>query len=205
MHWLGPRALGWLVLILFGLLGAFTLLSPGSLRLQRPEGGWVPWAYNVLNLAVILGVTPLVGVLLLEDVTVPLERTSLPLGAGPAGQAVETIGIGLFVAGHLLQYWSRIVLSRSFRLGAVRPRDDDCLIERGPYRWVRHPMYTAVLAMALGLGLSVQSWPLLVLVAALAALIGRLIAVEEKQLLAAYGDDYERYRNRTRKLVPLLY
>lgn len=56
MQWttvIAPRTLGILIMVLFALQGVFTLLSPGSMRLQRPEGGLVPWVYNIVNLSTI--------------------------------------------------------------------------------------------------------------------------------------------------------
>ena len=206
MHLMSPRTLGIIVMVLFGLLGAFMFLSPGSFRLNKPEGGNTAWAYNVLNLLLMLAVTPVVAVVLMRDQLALLGATRVPLPQGGSWLAAcEGVGLGLVALANAILYWSRLALGRSFRLGAVRPRDEDRLVEGGPYRWVRHPMYTAVLSLALGLAVLVQSWLLLALFVALLALIVRMIPAEEQQLRDSYGSDYERYSRRSKRLLPLLY
>ena len=79
------------------------------------------------------------------------------------------------------------------------------LITRGPYRWIRHPLYTTGIALFVSLGLTLDSW--LILVLALVALLAiRVVVVprEEAHLLAAFGGEYERYRLQTGALFPRL-
>jgi protein-S-isoprenylcysteine O-methyltransferase Ste14 len=149
--------------------------------------------------------TPVAAALLIKGVTGPLDATGLgpcpPLVAALLGWA----GLAAFAAGNVIMYWGRVTLGRSFRIGAVPPAGSDRLVTRGPYRCVRHPMYTAVIAMPLGLGMLLQSY--VFLAAALVTLLSvvRLIPIEEAQLVSAYGGEYERYRDRTRRLLPLVY
>ena len=65
--------LGTIILVLFTLQGIIILLSPGSLRLQKPEVGLVSWIYNLLNLFIILFVTPLLAILLMKNILDPIE------------------------------------------------------------------------------------------------------------------------------------
>jgi protein-S-isoprenylcysteine O-methyltransferase Ste14 len=77
------------------------------------------------------------------------------------------------------------------------------LVTRGPYRWVRHPLYTTGLALFLALGLMAGSW--LVLLAtgiAFALLRGLVIPREEQVLLAKFGQRYQTYMQRTGRLLP---
>jgi protein-S-isoprenylcysteine O-methyltransferase Ste14 len=90
-------------------------------------------------------------------------------------------------------------------MGGVAPRPNDGLVVRGAYRVVRHPMYTALLCFDFGLFLMTQSVVLLLLLAALTVVVLLLLPVEEKQLEAAYGDQYGQYRKRVWALVPLVY
>ena len=88
------------------------------------------------------------------------------------------------------------------RPGAAAVREDHALIESGPYRYVRHPVYAGYLALLLGSGaasLNVCLWLL-----SPVSLIGILIqAASEEQLLGErFGQDYERYVRRTGRLVP---
>jgi protein-S-isoprenylcysteine O-methyltransferase Ste14 len=84
-------------------------------------------------------------------------------------------------------------------------REDHALIEDGPYRLVRHPVYAGYLALLLGSGVASLNiclwllWPV--------PLIGILIqAVSEEQLLGErFGQDYEGYVRRTGRLIPRLW
>ena len=79
------------------------------------------------------------------------------------------------------------------------------LVTVGPYRWVRHPLYTAAIALFVSLGLMAANWFIL-LWAMIALLAIRFVVIprEEANLVVAFGDDYRRYRDATGSLVPLL-
>jgi protein-S-isoprenylcysteine O-methyltransferase Ste14 len=204
MTLLAPRTIGWIILALFSVQGAFTLLSPGSLRLQKPEGGFWSWLYNGLNLGTILVLTPLAMLALLKGWGTVLETIAIP-GLEPAADALLVLGLASYTLGNVLFYWSRLTLGRSFRIGAVPPGAEDRLIERGPYRWVRHPMYTTVLLTTLGLALTLRSWLFLAAAVVVAIAFGHLIPEEEAQLERAYGQAYRDYAGRTRRLIPRVY
>ena len=205
MHLLGCPAVGVLVLVLSVLQAVIMFFSPGSFRLQRPQGGVISWAYNVLNLLILVIVTPLLGVLLLKEVTGPISTTSIDLGDGVFVRVLESVGLVLYCGGNVILYASRLVLSRSFRLGAVAPRSEDRLVTTGLYQYVRHPMYSAVLAMVLGLTLLVQSLVLFGLFAGLAISIVAMLPVEDAQLERAYRVEYTRYKEQVKALVPFVF
>lgn len=78
------------------------------------------------------------------------------------------------------------------------------LVTAGPYRWVRHPIYTAIVAIAGGTALVLASWPL-VAVAALSIAVHLWWARAEEQLLAAdsqLGEGYRAYASRTGRFLP---
>ena len=83
------------------------------------------------------------------------------------------------------------------------PRADGKLVAHGPYRWIRHPMYTAVsllgLACALALG-SALAW-LLWLVLSLVLLIKALL---EERWMTALHPSYAHYQARTRRFIPFI-
>ena len=79
------------------------------------------------------------------------------------------------------------------------------MVEKGPYRLVRHPSYTGVLITFIGLGLAVQSGgALLVLLVVFGVSFGYRMLVEERTLLSELGPDYASYMKRTKRLIPFL-
>ena len=82
-------------------------------------------------------------------------------------------------------------------------KDQHELVTHGPYTWVRHPLYATALMLLVGIGLVFGDW--IVLGYSLAGILAfRLLVIpaEEKQLLDAFGDEYECYQSRTGALLP---
>jgi protein-S-isoprenylcysteine O-methyltransferase Ste14 len=79
------------------------------------------------------------------------DRTWPPLQGRlfPGIPAIWNLGLALVVAGVLIGIWARLALGRNWS-GTVTLKDDHKLIGSGPYRWIRHPIYTGILLAALG-------------------------------------------------------
>jgi protein-S-isoprenylcysteine O-methyltransferase Ste14 len=112
------------------------------------------------------------------------------------------VGTGLMIAGIVLRQWSIAVLGRYFS-PTIGIQEGQAVVDRGPYRLVRHPSYTGLLIIYIGLGFVIQSWgAVLVLVAYFAAAFGYRIHVEEAVLTSKLGDEYVAYAKRTKRLIP---
>jgi protein-S-isoprenylcysteine O-methyltransferase Ste14 len=152
------------------------------------------------SLVVIAGALAL-GILGAVIVASRLPWTAIPVGRWAffvAGAVVMAVGIALRV-------WSVVVLGRSFTV-EVRVRDGQQVVDRGPYRVVRHPSYAALLLVCLGIGLALGSWLALVIavIVPLAGVIYR-IRIEEAALLAGIGEPYRRYSERRSRLIPRIW
>ncbi len=115
------------------------------------------------------------------------------------------VGLGVLVSGVAFRVWAILTLGRFFTY-RVTIQEGHHVVERGPYRIVRHPGYTGADLACLGLGIALSNWlsiALLVLLP-LASNVIR-IRVEERQLLDALGDEYRRYAERHARLVPLVW
>jgi protein-S-isoprenylcysteine O-methyltransferase len=129
----------------------------------------------------------------------------LPGAAMPGAPAPRYLGMALFAAGLAIRWQAIIHLGRFFTVN-VSIAADHRLIDTGPYRIVRHPSYTGALMAFLGLGLCMANWASLVtLLVPIACVFLRRIQVEEAALLAALGDQYRDYMQRTRRLIPGIY
>lgn len=85
-------------------------------------------------------------------------------------------------------------------------RDGHEVIERGAYRYVRHPSYTAAALIYLGIGLALGNWiAVLIIMAGVALAFGYRVRVEERALLSVIGEPYRDYMARTKRFVPFLW
>jgi protein-S-isoprenylcysteine O-methyltransferase Ste14 len=120
----------------------------------------------------------------------------------PGGWVPFLAGLFLMGLGVLVRQWAVWTLGRFFTV-VVRVTDGQTVVDRGPYRWVRHPSYTGLLISLLGLGAALGSW-LSVLSLVVLPMIGLAvrIRVEEQALLAALGEPYRTYAEHRRRLLP---
>jgi protein-S-isoprenylcysteine O-methyltransferase Ste14 len=119
----------------------------------------------------------------------------------PVSMAIMCLGLTVEVVGLIIAVWARRHLGRNWS-GEITIKEDHALIRTGPYRWLRHPIYTGLLAMYMGVAV-VTGERLAILGLAMAAFAyWRKIRLEEKNLNVAFGDDYDAYRRETWALVP---
>ena len=123
--------------------------------------------------------------------------TPLPLWLRWTGAAITVGSIALLA-------WIQWALGVQFHI-TVHTQDDHQLISHGPYRWVRHPMYTNFFLMGLGWFILTANWFI-----GLPLMIGIVIVVlvrienEENVLLELFGDEYHIYMQRTGRFMPKL-
>lgn len=112
------------------------------------------------------------------------------------------LGFLLSILGNVVYFWGYRTLGRNFSLEVVIYQDHQ-LVERGPYRFIRHPMYTALILASVGLGLMAQSWTAVIIIVIVDALaVWYRVRVEEKALLTQFGDQYRSYSRRVRRFIP---
>jgi protein-S-isoprenylcysteine O-methyltransferase Ste14 len=78
-------------------------------------------------------------------------------------------------------------------------------VRSGPYRWIRHPIYTAIVALALGTAIVSGRWLSLVGVAVFAFAYVRKLRIEEQLLGEEFGAEWQEYRRSSWALVPGLF
>ena len=122
----------------------------------------------------------------------------------PNAMTVKFIGLALECAGLALAIWARRVLGRNWS-GEITIKEDHELVRTGPYARVRHPIYTALLAMYVGTAIvSGQVHALIGLLLGIIAYL-RKTRMEETNLMNAFGTRYNEYREDTWAIVPGLY
>ena len=122
-----------------------------------------------------------------------LEVHSLVLGV---------IGVVVFATGIALAIWARIYLGRNWGMPTSQKADPE-LVTTGPYRFVRHPIYSGILIGVLGTTLATNLLGLII-VGVLGAYFYYSASVEEKNLTATFPTTYPAYRSATKMLVPFV-
>ena len=138
-------------------------------------------------------------------VALPLCYAHLPGAAIPGGPGLFVAGAVVGWLGLLLRWWSFATLGRYFTT-IVKADSDQDVVERGPYRVVRHPSYAGILLAFVGCGLMLANWAglLISFVLVLGALVYR-IRVEERALVDALGSTYGDFARERARLVPFVW
>jgi protein-S-isoprenylcysteine O-methyltransferase Ste14 len=115
----------------------------------------------------------------------------------PAGLALQTASL-------LLALWARRHLGRNWS-ARITTAQNHQLIRSGPYRTIRHPIYTAMFGMAIGTAIVSSKLHALVGLVLVAIAYARKIPMEEKRLNQTFGPAYAAYRRDTGALIPWLF
>lgn len=119
----------------------------------------------------------------------------------PAGPLIIAAGFLVQASAFLLAVWARRHLGSNWR-AEIGVAVDHQLIRTGPYRLLRHPIYTALLGMFVGAALVSGKLHALLGVILLAAAYWRKIRLEEQNLLVAFGAAWDDYRRHTWAMIP---
>ena len=151
-----------------------------------------PWSRRfhliVLNLSVLLLILPIPG----------LTRRFLP-----TRPILEALGLAIEIAGIAFAIWARRHLGANWS-GEVRIATGHQLVRTGPYQYLRHPIYTGVLAMYLGAMLVSGQLHALIAMAVIALAYLRKLRLEEKILSQNFGPAFDDYRRHSWALLPPL-
>lgn len=123
----------------------------------------------------------------------------------PATPWLKTFGILFFAGGVFLRYWGILHLKAQFTRH-VTVREGDGIVSSGPYRKLRHPLYTGLLLIAIGMALFFQSILAAVFGGALVGwTLARRMDGEEAMLLREFGEEYREWMKQRARLIPFIY
>ncbi len=192
MDWIGEawRIIDslWLVMILVWIAGA--MMTKRTMRWQSPSSRL--WQAGIIVFGYWLLFSGRVHTLWMDvQLYVPGRRAAMA-------------GIALTAAGIAFAIWARLTLGGNWS-GTVTLKEGHTLVQRGPYRWVRHPIYTGLLLASVGT--AVVSGSLHSMVALLVILFGfwLKIATEESLMVQTFGAEYVEYMRRVKALAPYLF
>ena len=113
------------------------------------------------------------------------------------------IGLGLFAAGLALAIWARLYIGRNWGMPMTR-REEPELVTTGPYRRVRHPIYTGIILALVGTAVA-TTWYALIAVVILSGYFIYSATREEAFLAQEFPDSYPAYKHSTKMLIPFLF
>lgn len=188
--WLWFRG-DWPATLYIGLTVGMWLAATAFVNVDRPRGPGDS-ANAIIPLVLILAVPLAVA-----------DRLYGPASRMP--DAILVVAVLLQSGAVALGVPARLALGRAYQPRAAAQTGGD-LVQSGPYRWIRHPLYVAALLWVVGWSLTIGSVG--VAVAAVVVLLPTLlrrIEREEGDLQRVFGDEYDAYSQRTWRLVPFLY
>jgi len=118
------------------------------------------------------------------------------------GPAAEVVGFVLCLSGFAFAIWARINLGRNWGQPMTLKQGHE-LVTTGPYRFVRHPIYTGILLAMLGSAIIRPFW--IVAFVCLTAYFIYSARTEERIMSSQFPGEYTEYKKRTKMLVPLIW
>jgi protein-S-isoprenylcysteine O-methyltransferase Ste14 len=174
-------AVGWAAFWLYWILAAFST-----------KRGRISWSRELRIRVVIVAVAIL------------LARLGAFRGYGvDTDPWLATVGLALFALGLGLAVWARIHLGRNWGTPMTQ-KDEPELVTSGPYRLVRHPIYSGILVAGIGTAVAL-SWLWLAAVGLAGIYFVYSAAVEERYLAEQFPDTYPPYKRSTKMLVPFVF
>ena len=174
-------AVGWAAFWLYWLLAAFSM-----------KRGRVLWSREVRIRVVIVAVAIL------------LVRLGAFRGHGlDSDPWRESAGLALFALGLGFAIWARVHIGRNWGTPMTQ-KDEPELVTSGPYRLVRHPIYSGILVAAIGTA-GALSWLWLTAVALAGIYFLYSATVEERFLTEQFPNGYPPYKRSTKMLVPFVF
>lgn len=114
---------------------------------------------------------------------------------------IQYFGVLLMLLGLGFAIWARFTLGSNWS-GTVTVKENHVLITRGPYAWVRHPIYTGVLLALVGTALVGGSFANLAAGALVTLALWLKLRIEERFMFETFGEQYTSYRQRVKALIP---
>ncbi|MBU6370976.1 MAG: isoprenylcysteine carboxylmethyltransferase family protein [Patescibacteria group bacterium] len=178
----------WFIFILFWLVTAFSAK-------RKVRTGW--WKRETLLRLAIAACVVVIFLLL------PAKNIGASYADSPAYGILAALGIFLVAAGLGYALWARMNLGRNWS-GYPSVQENHELVTSGPYRTVRHPIYTGIiLALAGSLMVGAVGW--IVAFFTITPILLLRIPAEEKIMRGLFPNEYPAYMKRTKRLVPFIW
>lgn len=133
------------------------------------------------------------------------EAAYLRYPASVAWDAVAIVALTVTVVGLILRSWAVLTLGNLFTMH-LEVQEEHSVVQRGPYRIVRHPSYLGAFLMYVSAAAFLHSWfSLVAVLVLLPAAFARRIHYEEELLRKEFGVEYEQYSQKVKRVIPYIW
>lgn len=181
--------ISWAIFILYWLVSAFFVKQSATKRNWRAE---IIWRLVLIVIVIIFVKFDRLGAISFFSF---LLRSFF--GYVIAGSVLTVLGLTMAL-------WARIFLGRNWS-GYTTYKKEYELITTGPYKFLRHPIYSGMILMLIGTFLYYGTLIVLVIFAIASVTIAWRIGKEEKIMTGLFGKKYIDYMKRTKRLIPWIY
>jgi protein-S-isoprenylcysteine O-methyltransferase Ste14 len=120
-----------------------------------------------------------------------------------SGPWLQGIGLAVFFLGLALAVWARVYLGRNWGMPMSQKADPE-LVTTGPYRSIRHPIYSGIILAIIGTTIAVSLYWLVAVVLVGAYFVYSAIT-EERFMAGRFPDSYPEYKRSTKMLIPFIF
>lgn len=173
-------------------VGLYHRLKAGTReKLDRRQEGWF----------ILATLRPLGAVFWFGTIAWMIDPRWFAWASMPVPVWLRTAAVGLMAVACGLLVWTFRSLGSNLT-DTVVTRQAHTMVAHGPYRWIRHPLYTTVGLLTVAIFLITANWFLLATGVAVFSLLVIRTRTEEANLVARFGDRYRAYMKRTGRFLP---
>jgi protein-S-isoprenylcysteine O-methyltransferase Ste14 len=180
----------WLIVLFWFIFLAYWLISAmGVKKNVHSTNSW--WGYSGIVLVVVL--------------LLKFQQSSLQFQLISHTTTVLMLGVILCGLGIAFAVWARRQLGKSWGSRPSTKQEGQEIMTSGPYRLVRHPIYTGMLTALIGSALVGGTLWFIIFVLICALLTWKRVRAEEKFMMQQFPNQYPDYRKRTKTLIPFVF
>jgi len=180
---------------------SFFLASEGRTRKGQPAQSLERGGFDRKSTAFVGAAWLLTG----SGLLLALPLNYFRIGSMTFGSVVGWSGLLIAAGGISIRLWANRTLGEHYTR-TLRVATTQTILQKGPYRNIRHPGYLGSTLMWVGAGLATTNWIVVILaVVLMSAAYYYRIRVEEEMLMVTLGAEYLEYKARTWRLIPFVF
>ena len=187
-------SVGLILLAVLNILWLVPIIGEAKVEENKVRIRGMRWCYNLW-----------MGVMLLDLLVAAYDYSHNRLGQSSTSKFEVLAGLILICVGFILSFIAWLSI-REYVSPQFQIIEGHRIVDRGVYRWIRHPIYTSFFLIAAGVPILAHSVTGLVALTLIVTPVWLyVIRKEEEFLLTNLGKDYRAYMRRTKRLIPFVY